>query len=92
MQKWAAFFMRNHMEAWSEIRRTDVPAISGKTAQEIYTTPSSYTAGDMIIPAVNYIQAGGLAKRVPYPQNARRLNTNTPAAKLMSDRVFWDAH
>jgi hypothetical protein len=45
----------------------------------------------MIVPALNYIQAGGLCKRVPYPSTARQLNKNTPAAKLPSDRVFWDA-
>lgn len=91
MQKWAAFFMRNHMEAWSEIRRTDVPATSDLTAEEVFRRPNDYKAGNMIIPAVNYIQVGGLAKRVPYPGNARRLNSNTPAEKKMGDRVFWDA-
>ena len=45
----------------------------------------------MIVPARNYIVAGGLCKRVPYPSNARQLNKNTPAEKLLSDRVFWDA-
>ena len=91
MQKWVAFFMRNHMEAWSEIRRTDVPATSDKTAEEIFNASSDYKAGDMIVPAVNYIQGGGLAKRLPYPDNARRLNKNTPSEKKMSDAVFWDA-
>ena len=90
MQKWTAFFMRNHMEAWSEIRRTDTPVTSDKTAHDIFKTPSSYKAGEMIIPAVNYIQACGLAKRMPYPSNARRLNKNTPSEKKMSDPVFWD--
>ena len=90
MQKWVAFFFRNHMEAWSEIRRTDYPATSSSTGEEIFKDPSVYSAGDMIVPATNYIVAGGLCKRVPYPQNARQLNANTPAAKLLSDRVFWD--
>ena len=91
MQKWAALFMVDHMQAWSEIRRTDVPATSPLTAKQIYDDPTQYNAGDMIVPAVNYIQAGGLCKRVPYPARARQLNVNTPAAKLLSDRVFWDA-
>ncbi|MBP3737837.1 MAG: SusD/RagB family nutrient-binding outer membrane lipoprotein [Muribaculaceae bacterium] len=90
MQKWAALFYRNHMEAWSEIRRTDVPATSEYSAEEIFKSPTLYTAGDMIVPATNYIVAGGLCKRVPYPETARQLNNNTPAAKLLSDRVFWD--
>lgn len=91
MQKWVALFYRDHMEAWSEIRRTDVPALSSASAQAIYNDPSAYSAGDMIEPGVNYINAGGLAKRVPYPSTARSLNKNTPTAKLLSDRVFWDA-
>jgi len=90
MQKWVALLYRDHMEAWSEIRRTDIPALSSASAKTIYNDPSAYTAGDMIEPGVNYINAGGLAKRVPYPSTARSLNKNTPTAKLLSDRVFWD--
>ena len=90
MQKWTAFFMRNHMEAWSEVRRTDVPALSNQKAQDIFKDATIYIAGDMIEPGVNNIVGGGLAKRVPYPSKARTLNKNTPEAKLLSDRVFWD--
>ena len=91
MQKWVAFFYRNHMEAWSEARRTDVPELSNATAEAIFKDATVYTAGDFIVPGVNAIIAGGLAKRVPYPSAARRYNNNTPAVKLLSDRVFWDA-
>ena len=91
MQKWTAFFMRNHMEGWSEARRTDVPSVSSRTAKQVFDDATTYTAGDFIVPGVNNIVAGGLAKRVPYPSNARTLNRNTPEAKLLSDRVFWDA-
>ena len=91
MQKWAALFYRDHMEAWSEVRRTDVPATSPFSAKQIFEDATIYTPGQMIVPALNYIQAGGLCKRVPYPSTARQLNKNTPASKLLSDRVFWDA-
>lgn len=91
MQKWVALFYRDHMEAWSEMRRTDVPALSSVSAKDIFKSPAGYNAGDMIEPGVNHINAGGLAKRVPYPSSARQLNSNTPAEKLLSDRVFWDA-
>lgn len=90
MQKWVAFFYRNHMEAWSEARRTDVPALSSASAKAIFDDSTIYTAGDFINPGVNFIEGGGLAKRVPYPGNARQYNRNTPAVKLLSDRVFWD--
>jgi hypothetical protein len=90
MQKWAALFYRDHMEAWSEVRRTDVPATYSGAAQGVYKDPTSYTAGNMIIPALHY-KTDGLCKRVPYPENARQHNTNTPAVKTIGDRVFWDA-
>ncbi len=91
MQKWVALLMRDHMEAWSEIRRTDVPALSASTAKQIFDNPNeNYSAGDLINPGVNHINGGGLAKRVPYPSNARTLNKNTPPVKLLSDPVFWD--
>ena len=89
-QKWVALFMCDHMEAWSEIRRTDVPALSSASAEEIFSDGTVYTPGDMIEPAVNHIVAGGLAKRVPYPSIARSLNPNTPPAKTLNERVFWD--
>ena len=53
MQKWTALFMHDHMEAWSEIRRTDVPALSTASAAQIKANPALYTPGDLICPAVN---------------------------------------
>ena len=91
MQKWVAFFYRNHMEAWSEARRTDVPALSSASAQQIFNDPTIYTPGNFVNPGVNFITGGGLCKRVPYPGNARRYNKNTPPVALISERVFWDA-
>jgi hypothetical protein len=90
MQKWVAFFYRNHMEAWSEARRTDVPVLSKATAKQIFDDATVYTAGNFINPGVNFISGGGLCKRMPYPSNARRYNKNTPAVASISDRVFWD--
>lgn len=90
MQKWVALFYRNHFEAWSEQRRTDVPALSSVTAEQVYKSPTSYTAGDLIAPALNYYGNGGLCKRLPYPSTARQLNKNTPAIKTLADPVFWD--
>ncbi|SUV47241.1 Starch-binding associating with outer membrane [Bacteroides eggerthii] len=34
MQKWVALFYMDHIEAWSEIRRTDCPKLSSHTAEE----------------------------------------------------------
>ena len=90
MQKWVALFYRNHFEAWSEQRRTDVPAVSSASAEKLHKDPTSYTAGNLIAPAVNYYGNGGLCKRMPYPSTARQLNKNTPAVKTLADPVFWD--
>ncbi|MBP5345031.1 MAG: SusD/RagB family nutrient-binding outer membrane lipoprotein [Bacteroidales bacterium] len=89
-QKWAALFFRDHMEAWTEARRTDVPACSAHTAAEIYKNADIYTPGDFIVPAVNYSAGQGLCYSLPFPSSARNLNKNTPAAHTISDRVFWD--
>lgn len=90
MQKWVALFYRDHMEAWTELRRTNVPAVSKLTGKYIYSHEDEYVPGQLIVPDVNHINAGGIALRVPYPSNARIYNKNTPAAKLLSDPVFWD--
>jgi hypothetical protein len=91
MQKWVALFYMDNMEAWSEIRRTDVPALSSKTGKAIFDDSTIYNSGDLIEPTDNAIEAGGLIKRVPYPLTARNLNKNTPAAKTCDKRVWWDA-
>ncbi|MBQ0024075.1 MAG: SusD/RagB family nutrient-binding outer membrane lipoprotein [Prevotellaceae bacterium] len=90
MQKWVALFYRDHMEAWTELRRTNVPAVSELPGKAIYANEDRYVPGQLIVPDVNHINAGGVALRVPYPSNARIYNKNTPAAKLLSDPVFWD--
>lgn len=90
MQKWVAYFYRNHQEAWSEIRRTDVPVLSSASAEKAYKDPTSYIAGDLIAPGLNYYGNGGLCKRMPYPSTARKLNSNTPPVKSLADPVFWD--
>ena len=86
MQKWTAFFFRNHMEAWSEQRRTDVPALSEATAQDVYNGSTKYSAGDLINPGLNYYGKGNVCKRMPYPDNARKYNKNTPAPRLIDHR------
>lgn len=92
MQKWVALCYMDNMESWSEIRRTDVPKVSAKTGEQVFDDPTSYTPGELIIPAENGIEAGGLMKRMFYPQTARTLNENTPAAKTGDVPVWWDIH
>lgn len=90
LQKWVALFYMDHMEAWSEIRRTDVPALSSRRAADILEDGSIYTPGELIEPWTNGMEAGGLVKRVYFPMSARQYNTNTPAAVPASTRIWWD--
>lgn len=90
MQKWVALFYMDHMEAWSEIRRTDCPKLSAHSAADIYKDASIYTPGDLVAPWTNGLEAGGLMKRMTYPLSARQHNTNTPAAVPGSTPVWWD--
>lgn len=90
MQKWVALFMRDHMESWSEQRRTDVPKVSAMTAAQIKANPMAYTPGELIIPVRNIKGNGGLCLSIPYSSDSRKYNKNTPEARAITDRVFWD--
>lgn len=90
MQKWVALCYMDNMESWSEIRRTDVPALSSKKGSAIFADATIYTPGELIEPAENGLEAGGLMKRMFYPKKARDLNKNTPSPKKGSDPVWWD--
>ena len=91
MQKWVALFMHDHMEAWSEIRRTDVPALSASSAAQIKANTLVYTPVDLITPAVNKKGGNGIALSMPYSSSSRKYNVNTPSkARQVSDKVFWD--
>lgn len=91
MQKWVALFMHDHMEAWSEIRRTDVPALSSHSALEIVADGTLYTPGELIAPAVNKKGDNNIAMSIPYSSDSRKYNVNAPLkARQVTDKVFWD--
>lgn len=90
MQKWVALFYMDHMEAWSEIRRTDCPKLSQYTAKQVSDNPALYTSGELIVPWTNGLEAGGLIKRMFYPLTARQYNPNTPAQVAASAPIWWD--
>ena len=92
MQRWATLFYMDNMEAWSEMRRTDVPELSAANGYDISQNTSIYTPGDLIEPYRNGLEAGGLLKRMFYPQSARNLNPNTPPMKTGSEPVWWDVN
>lgn len=90
MQKWVALFYMDHMEAWSEQRRTDVPEYSGMTATEVHADPTAYPAGELISPYSNALGEGVFPKRQWFPYDASQYNTNTPAAVNITEPVWWD--
>ncbi|MGN0069691.1 MAG: SusD/RagB family nutrient-binding outer membrane lipoprotein [Prevotella sp.] len=90
MQKWVAYFFRNHQEAWAEQRRTDVPKQTTVSTEQAFKDPTLYSAGDLFSPGLNYYGNGKTCKRMPYPSQARKLNKNTPPVKSLADPVFWD--
>jgi hypothetical protein len=90
MQKWVALCYMDHMEAWSEIRRTDCPKFSARSANEINNNSTLYTPGELISPMRNAFGAGTIVKRMFFPLTARQLNTNTPGAVPATTPVWWD--
>lgn len=90
MQRWVAYFFRNPFQAWADQRRTDVPAKTSYTTEQVYTNATIYTPGQLFSPGLNYRGNGDLCKRLPYPSTARQLNSNTPSVKTIADPVFWD--
>ena len=97
MQKWVALYYMDHMEAWSEIRRTDIPKLSSVDAEKIFNeyfendgTTSGYQAGDLISPWTNDMGAGTYVNRIPYPLAAAQYNPNTPDSPAITEKVWWD--
>ncbi len=90
MQKWVSLFYMDHMEAWSEQRRTNVPTTSSATAEQIHANPTVYTAGQLISPFSNALGEGVFPKRQWFPYDAAQYNPNTPAAVNITQPVWWD--
>lgn len=91
MQKWVALCYMDHMEAWSEIRRTDCPKLSSKSAADMASGDiSGYEAGDLIAPMTNALGGQNMIKRLYPSYSASQLNKNTPTGMKLTDPVWWD--
>lgn len=91
MQKWVALCYMDHMEAWSEIRRTDCPKLSSKSAEDMVKGDiSGYDAGDLIAPWTNALGGQNMIKRLYPSYSASQLNTNAPSGMKLTDPVWWD--
>lgn len=90
MQKWASLALVNNIEAWFEIKRTEFPAISAASADEIMANQDLYTPGDRIRPYENNLGDGNWLTRFYYPDAAVSANENTPSQPNLTDKVWWD--
>lgn len=90
MQKWVALLYMDHFEAWSEQRRTDVPAWSSHTAAEIQEDATVYTPGELIVPMRNFLGGTAVPLRMFYSTQSVNLNDNAPEPKALTVPVFWD--
>jgi hypothetical protein len=67
-----------------------VPKLSTQSAASILDNPTVYTPGERIAPMRNALGGNAIIKRMPYPQTARNLNSNTPPDVAVSTPVWWD--
>lgn len=90
MQKWVALLYMDHMEAWSEMRRTNCPEYK-LTGVEYNNDATRYTAGDLIYPYRNDMGDRNAPKRLPYCYSSANINSNVPAQPdIKTTPVFWD--
>jgi hypothetical protein len=81
VQKWVAMFRQGSESFWDQVR-TGYPRISPVPA-----TSASYVAGQWTI-AKNAVTTT-FPRRVLYPAASRDVNPNTPAAALVTEKVWW---
>ncbi len=89
MQKWVALLYMDHMEAWSEQRRTNVPSW-GITGKEFEADKTKYVAGDLIYPYRNDLGEKSVPLRVFYSTASKNINSNAPEQPALTTPVFWD--
>jgi len=94
MQKWASLCGINHLEAWSELRRTDIPKYFGDRADFGDGLPYAPYIGQYLDPAKNDLSTGiHYPLRLPYPDVATTRNENTPkltGTQQFENKVWWD--
>lgn len=95
IQKWIALSGINNFEAWCEMRRLGYPTFGGKKAEDIYSgdtvDPEQLTPGDLYTPMYISSDVGPnqLMQRWPYPLSSSNYNSNAPANKAPTEKVFW---
>jgi hypothetical protein len=84
-QKWISFgYGVHYLEGYLERNRTGYPKTS-----PVYSTDPSYVPGQFVVSKNSALPAGLFAKRLPYPNEERTGNPNTPASVPLSTPVWW---
>jgi hypothetical protein len=85
VQKWISFgYGVHYLEGYFERNRTGYPKTS-----PVYSTDPSYVPGQFVVSKNSVLGAGLFAKRLPYPNEERTGNPNTPASVPLSTPVWW---
>ena len=96
VQKWIALSGINNFESWCEQRRLGYPRFGSLSGSDIYSDQTdnidatALTPGELYTP-IDYdthVGAGATIQRAPYPTSSS-YNSNAPANKQLSDKVFW---
>lgn len=94
MQKWVCLCAVNNLEAWFELRRTDIPKYWGD--YDDYNDVGGYIPGQLLDPAKNLLPDGyHIPNRLPYPDVAVSRNENTPkltGTNSFTEKIWWDAN
>jgi hypothetical protein len=85
VQKWISFgYGVHYLEGFLEKNRTGYPRTS-----PVYSTDASYVPGQLVISKNTVLPAGQFPKRLPYPNEERTANPNTPASVPLSTPLWW---
>jgi hypothetical protein len=85
VQKWVSFgYGVHYLEGFFERNRTGYPRTS-----PVYSTDPAYVPGQFVVSKNSVLGAGLFAKRIPYPNEERTANPNTPASVPLSTSVWW---
>ena len=86
VQKWSSMPNSHALEAFFEKNRTGYPRTS-----TVYSTDGSYVPGQFVYPK-NAVTGGVFATRLILPDTETSKNSNAPASKPLTEKVWWDVN
>lgn len=89
LQRWAAFFLTQHAEAFFERNRTGYPQVSPITDKK--TLQGTFPAGKLINTFAGSLLPTGVLPTSPiYPESGvAALNSNCSQKSSMAEKIFW---